>query len=63
MYLYLTHILRTGYAVGSVEGRVAVQYVNPQSPSENFTFKCHRVNCSNNTYQEIYAVSIVYFAL
>ncbi|KAJ1519677.1 hypothetical protein ONE63_004941 [Megalurothrips usitatus] len=50
-----------GYAVGSVEGRVAVQYVNPAQPSDNFTFKCHRVNCANNSYQEIYAVNDIAF--
>ncbi|KAF7273215.1 hypothetical protein GWI33_014067 [Rhynchophorus ferrugineus] len=33
-----------GYALGSVEGRVAIQYVNPTNPKENFTFKCHRSN-------------------
>jgi len=33
-----------GFALGSVEGRVAIQYVSPQSPRDNFTFKCHRSN-------------------
>jgi mRNA export factor len=49
----------TGYALGSVEGRVAIQYVNPQNPKDNFTFKCHRSNGAPNGYQDIYAVSIV----
>lgn len=44
--------------MGSVEGRVAIQYINAQAPKDNFTFKCQRVNCANNSYQEIYAVSI-----
>merc|ERR1719430_2745341 len=32
----------TGFALGSVEGRVAIQYVNAVNPKDNFTFKCHR---------------------
>lgn len=47
----------TGYALGSVEGRVAIQYVNPQTPKDNFTFKCHRSNGTNNGFQDIFAVS------
>lgn len=38
----------TGFALGSVEGRVAIQYVNPTSPKDNFTFKCHRSNGTGN---------------
>jgi hypothetical protein len=49
----------TGYALGSVEGRVAIQYVNPQNPKDNFTFKCHRSNGAPNGYQDIYAVSML----
>ena len=50
--------LPAGFALGSVEGRVAIQYINPSSPRENFTFKCHRSNGTPNGFQEIYAVSI-----
>ncbi|ORY83027.1 WD40-repeat-containing domain protein [Protomyces lactucae-debilis] len=32
-----------GYAVGSVEGRCAIQYVDEKDSSLNFSFKCHRV--------------------
>ncbi|EJD06999.1 WD40 repeat-like protein [Fomitiporia mediterranea MF3/22] len=31
-----------GYAVGSIEGRVAIQYVEEAKSSQNFSFKCHR---------------------
>ncbi|CAO1618617.1 unnamed protein product [Jaminaea pallidilutea] len=31
-----------GYAVGSVEGRVAIQYIKDENKSLNFSFKCHR---------------------
>lgn len=50
----------TGYALGCVEGRVAIQYVNPSTPKDNFTFKCHRSNDSNG-YQDIYAVNDIAF--
>jgi len=43
----------TGFALGSVEGRVAIQYVNAQNPKDNFTFKCHRSNGVNQGYQVI----------
>ena len=46
-----------GFALGSVEGRVAIQYVNPNNPRENFTFKCHRSNETANGAQEIFAVN------
>lgn len=32
----------SGYALGTVEGRVAIQYVDEKAASSNFTFKCHR---------------------
>lgn len=51
-----------GFALGSVEGRVAIQYVNPTSPKDNFTFKCHRSsNNAPNGYQDIYAVNDIAF--
>jgi len=31
-----------GFAVGSIEGRVAIQYVEEKDSSMNFSFKCHR---------------------
>lgn len=31
-----------GFAVGSVEGRAAVQYIDPTRQTQNFAFKCHR---------------------
>lgn len=49
-----------GYALGSIEGRVAIQYVNPVNPKDNFTFKCHRSNGAAG-YQDIYAVNDIAF--
>ncbi|KAF0307231.1 mRNA export factor [Amphibalanus amphitrite] len=51
----------TGYAIGSVEGRVAIQYVNPANPKDNFTFKCHRSNGTNQGYQDIFSVNDIRF--
>ncbi|XP_019876846.1 protein Rae1 [Aethina tumida] len=51
----------TGYALGSVEGRVAIQYVNTQNPKDNFTFKCHRSNGTPSGFQDIYAVNDIAF--
>lgn len=53
----------TGFAVGSIEGRVAIMYVNAANPSvDNFTFKCHRStpSVSPNT-QDIYSVNDIAF--
>jgi mRNA export factor len=37
-----------GYAIGSIEGRVGIQYVEEKKPGDNFAFKCHRSD--NNAY-------------
>lgn len=52
----------TGFALGSIEGRVAIQYVQPTNPKDNFTFKCHRSNVApNGGVQDIYAVNDISF--
>jgi mRNA export factor len=38
----------TGFAVGSLEGRVGIQYVQKVQGKDNFAFKCHRQD--NNVY-------------
>lgn len=43
-----------GFALGSVEGRVAIHYINAVGPKDNFTFKCHRSNGTQNGYQVEY---------
>ncbi|CAI4223143.1 unnamed protein product [Auanema sp. JU1783] len=50
-----------GFAVGSIEGRVGVQFVEAANPRDNFTFKCHRSPELVNGFQEIYAVNDVAF--
>lgn len=52
----------TGFALGSIEGRVAIQYIEPQNPKDNFTFKCHRSQPQQpNQAQDIYAVNDIVF--
>ncbi|CDH51264.1 poly rna export protein [Lichtheimia corymbifera JMRC:FSU:9682] len=36
-----------GYAIGSIEGRVGIQYVEDKDQSKNFSFKCHRDESKN----------------
>lgn len=50
-----------GYALGSIEGRVAIQCVETKDSKDNFTFKCHRSAELINGYQEIYPVNDVAF--
>uniref|UniRef100_A0A183CDP4 ATP-dependent Clp protease ATP-binding subunit clpX-like, mitochondrial n=1 Tax=Globodera pallida TaxID=36090 RepID=A0A183CDP4_GLOPA len=50
-----------GFALGSTEGRVAIQCLQPKDPKENFTFKCHRSAELINNFQEIYPVNDVAF--
>lgn len=45
----------TGYLIGSVEGRIAVQHVEESLASKNFTFKCHRDG------SDVYAVNSMAF--
>jgi mRNA export factor len=50
----------TGFAVGSIEGRCAIQYVDDKDQSNNFSFKCHRGNPVNNA-SNVYAVNAISF--
>jgi len=45
---------KDGFALGSVEGRVAIHYVEEKS-RKNFSFKCHRHN------ENVYAVNNICF--
>lgn len=49
-----------GFAVGSIEGRCAIQYVEPKDADANFSFKCHRDPPSNNI-TNVYAVNDISF--
>ncbi|KIM33120.1 hypothetical protein M408DRAFT_325945 [Serendipita vermifera MAFF 305830] len=52
----------TGFAVGSVEGRVAIQYIEDKDSSSNFSFKCHRQDHNGSKDQQaVYAVNAITF--
>uniref|UniRef100_A0A915I8T9 Mitotic checkpoint protein n=1 Tax=Romanomermis culicivorax TaxID=13658 RepID=A0A915I8T9_ROMCU len=51
-----------GFGLGSIEGRVAIQYIPPDMAKDNnFTFKCHRSAEPVNGYLDIYAVNDIAF--
>jgi len=53
-----------GYAVGSVEGRVAIQYIEEKDASNNFSFKCHRKDAPNvKDGTNVYSVNAISFHL
>ncbi|KAI7882653.1 WD40 repeat-like protein [Lichtheimia hyalospora FSU 10163] len=44
-----------GYAIGSIEGRVAIQYIDDKDQARNFSFKCHREG------KEVFSVNTISF--
>ncbi|KAI6038799.1 WD40-repeat-containing domain protein [Pisolithus marmoratus] len=53
----------SGFAVGSIEGRVAIQYVEDKDSSNNFSFKCHRKDQTPASKDQslVYAVNDIAF--
>jgi len=53
----------SGFAVGSIEGRVAIQYVEEKDNTNNFSFKCHRRDQTPNAKDQslVYAVNDISF--
>ncbi|KEY72044.1 hypothetical protein S7711_00061 [Stachybotrys chartarum IBT 7711] len=49
-----------GFAIGSIEGRCAIQYVEDKDASSNFSFKCHR-DPAVNSVTNVYAVNDISF--
>lgn len=50
-----------GFAVGSIEGRCAIQYVEDKDSSSNFSFKCHRNTGTNKDISNVYSVNAISF--
>ncbi|KAJ2851388.1 RNA export factor gle2 [Coemansia brasiliensis] len=50
---------KDGYAIGSIEGRVAIQYVDPKMKDKNFSFRCHRDSTSVPMKTLIYSVNSI----
>ena len=47
----------TGFAVGSIEGRCAMQYVEEKDTNLNFSFKCHRIqDTADRNTSKVYSV-------
>ncbi|KDE04671.1 Poly(A)+ RNA export protein [Microbotryum lychnidis-dioicae p1A1 Lamole] len=52
----------SGYALGTIEGRVAIQHLDEKMQSANFTFKCHRKDGpAPSKSQTVYAVNAISF--
>lgn len=52
----------SGFAVGSIEGRCAIQYVEEKDSSSNFSFKCHRQTPPNTRdISNVYSVNAISF--
>ncbi|QDS76525.1 RNA export factor gle2 [Venturia effusa] len=52
----------SGFAVGSIEGRCAIQYVEEKDSSLNFSFKCHRQpDPSNRDQNKVFSVNAISF--
>ncbi|KZT41768.1 Poly(A)+ RNA export protein [Sistotremastrum suecicum HHB10207 ss-3] len=50
-----------GFAVGSIEGRVAIQYVEEKDTSQNFSFKCHRKDGGTKDSTLVFSVNDISF--
>ncbi|KAF2840733.1 putative nuclear pore complex protein [Patellaria atrata CBS 101060] len=52
----------TGFAIGSIEGRCAIQYVQDKDASSNFSFKCHRAtDPTQRDVSKVYSVNAISF--
>ncbi|OCK93999.1 WD40 repeat-like protein [Cenococcum geophilum 1.58] len=52
----------TGFAVGSIEGRCAIQYVEDKDTGLNFSFKCHRQqDPTQRDVAKVYSVNAISF--
>ena len=61
---HMTRVIRcfpdgSGYAVGSVEGRVAVEYLSEEEQKNKYAFKCHRETDDEST--TVYPVNALAF--
>jgi hypothetical protein len=53
---------KSGYLIGSIEGRVAVHHVEEANQSKNFTFKCHRLGLRKNGCCSCFCVQLAIYA-
>ncbi len=51
-----------GYALGTVEGRIAIEYIDMQTHnSKTYSFKCHRVKDKDQGTETVYPVNAIAF--
>jgi mRNA export factor len=50
---------KDGYAIGSIEGKVGIQYFQETGTKKHFSFRCHR--SEGNGKQDVYAVNCIAF--
>ncbi|KAK3673805.1 RNA export factor gle2 [Recurvomyces mirabilis] len=51
-----------GYAIGSIEGRCAIQYVEDKDQNGNFSFKCHRqTSTTDRNLSNVFSVNAISF--
>ncbi|RKP03186.1 hypothetical protein CXG81DRAFT_9848 [Caulochytrium protostelioides] len=48
-------VSQNGFAIGSIEGRIGIQYVEEKDAPNNFSFRCHRKD------QDVYSVNAISF--
>ena len=51
----------TGFAMGSVEGRVAIEYFNKTEEDRKYAFKCHRIVDHEQGLEKLYPVNALAF--
>ena len=51
----------TGYAMGSCEGRVAVEYISKEQQEAKYAFKCHRLVDHEKGLEKLYPVNALAF--
>lgn len=60
-FFFFFNVLK-GYVLGSIEGRVAVEYLdtNPEVQKKKYAFKCHRIK--EGGIEHIYPVNAIRWA-
>ncbi|EJT98299.1 WD40 repeat-like protein [Dacryopinax primogenitus] len=50
-----------GFALGSIEGRVAIHNVDEQNTTSNYSFRCHRKDGPTKSQDDVYSVNDIKF--
>lgn len=52
---------RSGFAVGSIEGRCGFQYIASKDQDRNFSFRCHRSPPDAKSNTDVFAINAIFF--